>query len=62
MKEMPEKTIYRILNLVSVLGLSYFAVTSVNYIFETDVQIYSYDTQSNSNWSTAQLEARQWDR
>ena len=59
MKEMSEKTIYQILNLVSVLGLSYFAVTSVNYILETEVHIYSYDTQNNSNWSTGQLEARQ---
>lgn len=56
---MSEKTIYQILNLVSVLGLSYFAVTSVNYILETEVHIYSYDTQNNSNWSTGQLEARQ---
>lgn len=62
MKEMSEKPIYRILNVLSLLALSYYAVTSINYIFESDVHIYSYDTQSNSNWSTAQLEARKLDK
>jgi hypothetical protein len=63
MKEMSEKPIYRILNLVSLLALSYYAVTSINYIiFESDAYIYSYDTETNSNWSTAQLEAHKLDK
>lgn len=62
MKEMSEKPIYRILNLVSLLALSYYAVTSIDYIFEADAHIYSYDTQSNSNWSTGQLEAHKFNK
>ena len=57
MNEMSEKPIYRILNLVSLLALSYYAATSINYIFKSDAHIYSYDSQSHSNGSTAQLEA-----
>ncbi|MEG4959083.1 MULTISPECIES: hypothetical protein [unclassified Microcoleus] len=57
MNEVSEKPIYRILNLVSLLALSYYAATSINYMFESDAHIYSYDSQSNSNASTAQLEA-----
>ncbi len=57
MNEMSEKPIYRILNLVSLLALTYYAATSINYIFQSDAHIYSYDSQSNSNGSTAQLEA-----
>jgi hypothetical protein len=56
MKEMSEKPIYRILNLVSLLALSYYAATSISYIFESDAHIYSYDSQSNSNGLRAQLE------
>jgi hypothetical protein len=57
MNEMSEKPIYRILNLVSLLALTYYAATSINYIFQSDAHIYSYDSQSNSNGSTAQLES-----
>ena len=57
MNEMSEKPIYRILNLVSVLALTYYAATSINYIVHSDSHIYSYDSQSQSNESTAQLEA-----
>ncbi len=57
MNEMSEKPIYRILNLVSLLALSYYAATSISYIFQSDAHIYSYDSQSNSNGSTAQLQA-----
>lgn len=49
MKEISEKPIYRILNLVSMLALSYYAVTSINYIFESDAHIYSHDIPINSN-------------
>ncbi|MEG4939274.1 hypothetical protein [Microcoleus sp. F4-D5] len=58
MNQVSEKRIYRILNLVSLLALTYYAATSINYIFERDPHIYSYDSQTNSNASTAQLEAR----
>ena len=54
---MSEKPIYRILNLVSVLALTYYAATSIYYIVHSDSHIYSYDSQSQSNESTAQLEA-----
>ena len=57
MKEMSDQPVYRILNLVSLLALSYYAVTSIGYIFESDPHIYSYDSQSYSNGSTQQLEA-----
>jgi hypothetical protein len=57
MNEMSEKPIYRILNAVSLLALSYYAATSINYLFQSDAHIYSYDSQSYSNGSTAQLEA-----
>ena len=57
MNEVSEKPIYRILNLVSLLALTYYAATSINYIFESDAHIYRYDSQSNSNASTAQLQA-----
>lgn len=57
MNQVSEKRIYRILNLVSLLALTYYAATSINYILEGDPHIYSYDSQTNSNGSTAQLEA-----
>ncbi|NJK69337.1 MAG: hypothetical protein HC789_13715 [Microcoleus sp. CSU_2_2] len=57
MNAMSEKQIYRILNVVSLLALTYYAATSINYIVESDAQIYSYDRQINSNWLTARLEA-----
>jgi hypothetical protein len=58
MNAMSEKQIYRILNVVSLLGLIYYAATSINYIFvEGDSQIYSYDRQIDSNWLTERLEA-----
>ena len=57
MNEMSEKPIYRILDLVSLLALTYYIATSINYIFQSDAHIYSYDNQSNSNGSTAQVEA-----
>jgi hypothetical protein len=59
MKEMSEKPIHRILNLVSLLALSYYAATSIGYIFESDPHIYSYDNQSYYNGSTQQLEVHQ---
>jgi hypothetical protein len=62
MKEMSEKQMYRILNLVSLLALSYYVASSINYIFESDSHIYSYDTQSNDRWSTAQLEVYKFDK
>ena len=55
MNEVSEKPIYRVLNLFSLLALSYYAATSINYIFESDAHIYRYDSQSNSHASTAQL-------
>ncbi|MEG3932426.1 MULTISPECIES: hypothetical protein [unclassified Microcoleus] len=57
MNEVSEKPIYRVLNLLSLLALAYYAATSINYIFESDAQIYRYDSQSNSNASPAQLAA-----
>ena len=57
MNQVSEKPIYRILNLVSLLALTYYAATSINYIFQSDDRLYRYDSQSNSNWSTAQLQA-----
>ena len=57
MNEVSEKPIYRILNLVSLLALTYYAATSINYIFESDAYLNRYDSQSNSNRSTGQLEA-----
>ncbi|MBD1885307.1 MULTISPECIES: hypothetical protein [Microcoleus] len=57
MNEVSEKPIYRVLNLLSLLALSYYAATSINYIFESDAHIYKYDSQSNSNVSPAQLKA-----
>ncbi|MEG3894154.1 MULTISPECIES: hypothetical protein [unclassified Microcoleus] len=57
MNEISEKPIYRILNIVSLLALTYYAATSINYIFQSDAHIYSYDSHSNSNGSTAQIEA-----
>ena len=57
MNQVSEKPIYRILNLVSLLALAYYAATSINYIFESDDRLYRYDSQSNSNGSTAQLQA-----
>jgi hypothetical protein len=61
MKEMSEKQMYRILNLVSLLALSYYVASSIKYIFESDSQIYSYDNQSNDRWSTAKLKTHQLD-
>ncbi|MEG3857751.1 hypothetical protein [Microcoleus sp. herbarium12] len=57
MNEMSEKPIYRILNLVSLLALSYYGATSINYIFQSDAHIYSYDHQNNASGLTAQVEA-----
>ena len=57
MNEVSEKPIYRVLHLLSLLALTYYAATSINYIFESDAQIYRYDSQSTSNGSTAQLAA-----
>ncbi|MEG4065971.1 hypothetical protein QUA42_01230 [Microcoleus sp. Pol11C2] len=57
MNEVSEKPIYRVLNLLSLLALTYYAATSINYIFESDAHIYRYDSHSNSNASPAQLEA-----
>jgi hypothetical protein len=58
MNAMSEKQIYRILNVVSLLALTYYTATSINYIFgESDAQIYSYDRQIDSNSLTARLEA-----
>jgi hypothetical protein len=57
MNQVSEKPIYRILNLVSLLALAYYAATSINYIFQSDDHLYRYDSQSNSNGSTAQLQA-----
>lgn len=57
MNEMSEKRIYRILNTVSLLALTYYAATSIYYIFQSDAHIYSYDNLSYSKGSTAQLEA-----
>jgi hypothetical protein len=56
MNQVSEKPIYRILNLVSLLALAYYAATSINYIFESDDHLYRYDSQNNSNGSTAQLQ------
>ncbi|MEG4988051.1 hypothetical protein QUB08_20080 [Microcoleus sp. BR0-C5] len=57
MNEVSEKPIYRVLHLLSLLALAYYGATSINYIFESDAQIYRYDSQSNSNASPAQLAA-----
>ncbi|AFZ04680.1 hypothetical protein Osc7112_0034 [Oscillatoria nigro-viridis PCC 7112] len=57
MNEVSEKPIYRVLNLLSLLALTYYAATSIIYIFESDAHIYKYDSQSNSNASPAQLTA-----
>lgn len=56
MNEISEKLSYRILHLVSLLALTYYAASSINYIVESDTQIYSYDSQMDANWSTAKLE------
>lgn len=53
MNEISEKRMYRILNAVSLLALTYYAATSINYIFQSDPHIYSYDSQSYANGSTA---------
>ena len=58
MHEVSEKPIYRILDLVSLLALTYYAASSINYIIESDAHIYNYDSQSYSNQSTVLLEAR----
>ena len=57
MNQVSEKPIYRILNLVSLLALAYYAATSINYIFQSDDHLYRYDSQSNFNGSTSQLQA-----
>jgi hypothetical protein len=57
MNGVSDKPIYRVLNLVSLLALAYYAATSINYIFESDDHLYRYDSQSNFNRSTAQLQA-----
>ena len=57
MNQVSEKPIYRVLNLLSLLALAYYAATSINYIVESDAHIYRYDSHSNSHASTAQLEA-----
>lgn len=57
MNEMSEKPIYRILNAVSLLALTYYAATSINYIFQTEAHIYSYDSQSYVNRSPADLQS-----
>jgi hypothetical protein len=62
MNEMSEKRIYGILNAVSLLALTYYAATSINYIFQTDAQIYSYDSQSYVNASPADLESHSADK
>jgi hypothetical protein len=62
MNEMSEKRIYGILNAVSLLALTYYAATSINYIFQTDAQIYSYDSQSYVNASPADLESPSADK
>ena len=49
MHEISEKPIYRILDLVSLLALLYYAASSVNYIFQSDAHIYNYDSQSYVN-------------
>ena len=49
MNQVSEKPIYRILNLVSLLALAYYAATSINYIFESDDHLYRYESKSNSN-------------
>ncbi|MEG4573084.1 hypothetical protein QUA56_10365 [Microcoleus sp. N3A4] len=46
MNQVSEKPIYRILNLVSLLALTYYAASSINYIFESDAHIYSYESRS----------------
>ncbi|MCU0543999.1 MAG: hypothetical protein MUE44_17800 [Oscillatoriaceae cyanobacterium Prado104] len=53
---MSEKPIHQILHLVSLLALTYYAASSVNYIVESHTQIYSHDSQNEPNWSTAQLD------
>ena len=58
MNEISEKRIYGILNAVSLLALTYYAATSINYIFQSDAHIYSYDNLSYSKGSTAHLEAQ----
>ncbi len=57
MNEMSEKRIYAILNAVSLLALTYYAATSINYLFQSDAHIYSYDSQSYANGSTDHLES-----
>lgn len=57
MNEMSEKLIYRMLNVLSLLALTYYTATSINYIVESDAQIHSYDSQVNSNLLIARLEA-----
>jgi hypothetical protein len=57
MNRVSDKPIYRVLNLVSLLALAYYAATSINYIFQIDDHLYRYDSQSNYNGSTAQLQA-----
>ncbi|MEG4021924.1 MULTISPECIES: hypothetical protein [unclassified Microcoleus] len=57
MNQVSEKPIYRVLHLLSLLALAYYGATSINYIVESDAQIYSYDSQSNSHQSPAHLEA-----
>lgn len=57
MNEMSQKRIYGILNAVSLLALTYYAATSINYLFQTDAHIYSYDSHSYVNGSPADLES-----
>jgi hypothetical protein len=57
MNQASDKPIYRVLNLVSLLALVYYAATSINYIFQSEDHLYRYDSQSNSNGSTAELQA-----
>ena len=56
MNEMSEKLSYRILHLLSLLALTYYAASSINYIAKSDTQIYNYDSKMEANWSTAKLE------
>jgi hypothetical protein len=57
MNEMSEKRIYGILNAVSLLALTYYAASSINYLLQSDAHIYSYDSQSYGKGSPADLES-----
>lgn len=50
MNTMSDKPIYRVLNALSILALTYYAATSLHYIFESEaaIKLSSYETATST--------------